>query len=170
MGEKVAEGGYMAPEYAMRGYLTPKADVYSFGILAMEIVSGKNNSYRHTEECFYLLDWAYLSRAKKNLLEMVDPDLGSEFSSEEALRILKVALFCTAASPSFRPTMSQTISMLEGHTDLEEFGKTVALPINDFHRYMASTNHFWEDLSETRQMPDEPHTESFVTESVTELS
>lgn len=50
--------GYMAPEYAMRGYLTDKADVYSFGIVALEIVSGKSNTnYRPKEEFVYLLDW-----------------------------------------------------------------------------------------------------------------
>lgn len=49
--------GYMAPEYAMRGYLTDKADVYSFGIVALEIVSGKSNTnYRPKEEFVYLLD------------------------------------------------------------------------------------------------------------------
>lgn len=48
----------MAPEYAMRGYLTDKADVYSFGIVALEIVSGKSNTnYRPKEEFVYLLDW-----------------------------------------------------------------------------------------------------------------
>ena len=50
--------GYMAPEYAMRGYLTDKADVYSFGIVALEIVSGKsNNNFRPIEEFMNLLDW-----------------------------------------------------------------------------------------------------------------
>lgn len=51
--------GYMAPEYAMRGYLTEKADVYSFGIVAMEIVSGKSNA-NYTpdhESCVGLIDW-----------------------------------------------------------------------------------------------------------------
>lgn len=48
----------MAPEYAMRGYLTDKADVYSFGIVVLEIVSGRNNtSYHNKGESFYLLDW-----------------------------------------------------------------------------------------------------------------
>lgn len=50
--------GYMAPEYAMRGYLTDKADVYSFGIVALEIVSGMSNtSSRSKKEPSYLLDW-----------------------------------------------------------------------------------------------------------------
>ena len=48
----------MAPEYAMRGYLTDKADVYSFGIVALEIVSGRSNTSQKTkDQCFYLLDW-----------------------------------------------------------------------------------------------------------------
>ena len=50
--------GYMAPEYAMRGYLTDKADVYSFGVVVLEIVSGRSNSsVRRKEDSFYLLDW-----------------------------------------------------------------------------------------------------------------
>lgn len=48
----------MAPEYAMRGYLTDKADVYSFGVVALETISGKSNTnYRPDDEFFYLLDW-----------------------------------------------------------------------------------------------------------------
>ena len=49
--------GYMAPEYALWGYLTNKADIYSFGVVALEIVSGKNNtSYKPENECVCLLD------------------------------------------------------------------------------------------------------------------
>ncbi|KAF3773018.1 Inactive protein kinase [Nymphaea thermarum] len=47
--------GYMAPEYALHGELTCKADVYSFGVVALEIVSGKSNKRKHSEECMYLL-------------------------------------------------------------------------------------------------------------------
>lgn len=51
----------MAPEYAMRGYLTSKADVYSFGVVALETVSGKSNTnYRPIEEFVYLLDWVII--------------------------------------------------------------------------------------------------------------
>jgi len=48
----------MAPEYAMHGYLTDKADVYSFGIVALEIISGRSNIIqRHKEASLHLLDW-----------------------------------------------------------------------------------------------------------------
>ncbi|XP_010246505.1 PREDICTED: probable LRR receptor-like serine/threonine-protein kinase At1g53440 isoform X2 [Nelumbo nucifera] len=107
--------GYMAPEYAMRGYLTDKADVYSFGVVLLEIVSGKSNtSYRPKEDFVYLLDWAYVLQEEDNLLELVDPTLESRYSKEEALRMLSLALLCTGPSPFLRPTMSSVVSMLEG--------------------------------------------------------
>ncbi|KAK4567565.1 hypothetical protein RGQ29_003365 [Quercus rubra] len=107
--------GYMAPEYAMRGYLTDKADVYSFGVVALEIVSGKSNTnYRPKEEFVYLLDWAYVLQEQGNLLELVDPRLGSSYSSEEAMRMLSLALLCTNPSPTLRPSMSSVVSMIEG--------------------------------------------------------
>ncbi|KAJ4981151.1 hypothetical protein NE237_031988 [Protea cynaroides] len=107
--------GYMAPEYAMRGYLTDKADVYSFGVVALEIVSGKSNTkYRPKEDFVYLLDWAYVLQEQGNLLELVDPILGTNYCKEEALRMLNLALLCTNPSPSLRPSMSAAVSMLQG--------------------------------------------------------
>ncbi|KAK1414353.1 hypothetical protein QVD17_30097 [Tagetes erecta] len=107
--------GYMAPEYAMRGYLTDKADVYSFGVVALEIVSGQSNTnYRSHEEFFYLLDWAHVSQQQGNLIELIDPGLGSNYSKEEAIRMFNIALLCTNPSPTSRPAMSAVVSMLEG--------------------------------------------------------
>uniref|UniRef100_A0A6N2LHJ2 non-specific serine/threonine protein kinase n=1 Tax=Salix viminalis TaxID=40686 RepID=A0A6N2LHJ2_SALVM len=108
--------GYMAPEYAMRGYLTDKADVYSFGVVALEVVSGKSNTnYRPKEDFVYLLDWAYVLHERNNLLELVDPRLGSSYSKEEAMKMLHLALLCTNQSPSLRPLMSSVVRMLEGN-------------------------------------------------------
>ncbi|CAH8255529.1 unnamed protein product [Arabidopsis lyrata] len=107
--------GYMAPEYAMRGYLTDKADVYSFGVVCLEIVSGKSNTnYRPKEEFIYLLDWAYVLQEQGSLLELMDPDLGTSFSKKEAMRMLNIALLCTNPSPTLRPPMSSVVRMLEG--------------------------------------------------------
>ncbi|KAI4333493.1 hypothetical protein L6164_018295 [Bauhinia variegata] len=107
--------GYMAPEYAMHGYLTNKADVYSFGVVTLEIVSGKNNTVRRAmEESFLLLEWAHILKEKDNLMELVDPRLGSDFNKEEAMVMIKVGILCTNVTAARRPTMSSVVSMLEG--------------------------------------------------------
>ncbi|CAL5405968.1 unnamed protein product [Camellia sinensis] len=112
--------GYMAPEYAMRGYLTDKADVYSFGIVALEIVTGKSNTnYRPREEFVYLLDWAYVLQEQGNLLSLVDSNLGPDYPKEEVMNMLNVALLCTNISPSLRPSMSSVVSMLEGQSPIQ---------------------------------------------------
>ncbi|PQM39354.1 hypothetical protein Pyn_07492 [Prunus yedoensis var. nudiflora] len=113
--------GYMAPEYAMRGYLTDKADVYSFGILVLEIASGRNNTtYRGKENSFYLLDWAQLLKGQGNLLDLVDPRLGSDFNKEEMMLTINVALLCCNVTSTVRPTMSSVVSMLEGRAAVQE--------------------------------------------------
>ncbi|XP_018730545.2 probable leucine-rich repeat receptor-like serine/threonine-protein kinase At3g14840 [Eucalyptus grandis] len=107
--------GYMAPEYAMHGYLTDKADIYSFGIVALEVVSGRSNSSsQKNEECFYLLDWVRVLKERGNLIDLVDQRLNCHFDKEEALVLIKVALMCTNATPALRPPMSSVVSMLEG--------------------------------------------------------
>jgi hypothetical protein len=57
---------------------------------------------------------------KGNLMELVDPKLGSGLKNEEAIRMIKIALLCTSASPAFRPTMSAVVSILEGQTIVDE--------------------------------------------------
>ncbi|KAH9779300.1 putative leucine-rich repeat receptor-like serine/threonine-protein kinase [Citrus sinensis] len=114
--------GYMAPEYAMRGYLTDKADVYSFGIVALEIVSGRSNSScKPKEDIFYLLDWALILKAQGNLMELVDKRLGSNFDKEQVMVMINVALLCTDVSSTSRPSMSSVVSMLEGRADVQDF-------------------------------------------------
>ncbi|KAI5570924.1 hypothetical protein POPTR_011G073091v4 [Populus trichocarpa] len=119
--------GYMAPEYALWGYLTDKADVYSFGVVALEIFSVKSNSsYWPENENVCLLDWG-------NLMEIVDPKLQSEFNKEEAERMIKLALLCTNASPSLRPAMSEVVSMLEGQTSIPEVTLDPSIYGDDLH-------------------------------------
>ncbi|CAI8593297.1 unnamed protein product [Vicia faba] len=114
--------GYMAPEYAMHGYLTDKADVYSFGIVALEVVSGRNNTlHRAKEEAFYLLDWAHLLKERGDLMELVDRRLGSNFNKKEAMVMINVALLCTNVTSNLRPSMSSVVSFLEGRNAVPEF-------------------------------------------------
>ncbi|KAM5586352.1 putative leucine-rich repeat receptor-like serine/threonine-protein kinase [Rosa sericea] len=134
--------GYMAPEYAMRGYLTDKADVYSFGILVLEMVSGRcNTTYRSKEECFYLLDWALLLKERASLLDLVDPRLGSEFNKEEMISTINIALLCSNASSAVRPAMSSVVSMLEGKASVPEvvFDPNASInEINEMRKHFQS--------------------------------
>ena len=86
-----------------------------------------------------------------SLSEVVDPELGSEYSSREAMVILNVALLCTNASPTLRPTRSQVASMLEGQTSVEDFLSDPGFSaINT--KYKAIRNHFWQNPSQTYSM------------------
>ncbi|RDX82702.1 putative leucine-rich repeat receptor-like serine/threonine-protein kinase, partial [Mucuna pruriens] len=109
-------------EYAMHGYLTDKADVYSFGIVALEIVSGKSNTiHRSKEETLCLLDLAHLLKEEAKLMELVDKRLGLDFNEEEVMVMINVALLCTNVTSNLRPTMSSVVSMLEGNSMVPEF-------------------------------------------------
>ncbi|KAE8715015.1 putative LRR receptor-like serine/threonine-protein kinase RFK1 [Hibiscus syriacus] len=113
--------GYMAPEYALWGHLTHKADVYSFGVLTMELVSGKNtNNFMPSEKFVCLLDWACHVRKSGNVTALLDERLRSEVKNEEVELMVKVALLCTNASASLRPTMSEVVNMLEGRTSVPD--------------------------------------------------
>ncbi|KAG6685399.1 hypothetical protein I3842_12G110100 [Carya illinoinensis] len=134
--------GYMAPEYAMRGYLTDKADVYSFGIVVLEIVSGKSNtSHRPMVESLHLLDWALVLKEKGNLLDLVDPRLGSNYRKEEVMRVINVALLCANVSATVRPTMSSVVSMLEGNAVIPELGPNLSI-VDDEMKVKALWDHF----------------------------
>ncbi|KAK9070626.1 hypothetical protein SSX86_011028 [Deinandra increscens subsp. villosa] len=112
--------GYLAPEYAMRGHLTEKADVYGFGVVALEMVSGRPNSDSSLEdEKIYLLEWAWDLYEANHELELVDEEL-SEFEENEVIRVIKVALLCTQTSPMQRPSMSRVVAMISG--DIEVSG------------------------------------------------
>ncbi|RYR18619.1 hypothetical protein Ahy_B03g063240 isoform B [Arachis hypogaea] len=112
--------GYLAPEYAIGGQLTLKADVYSFGVLILEIVSGRSSSRTNWGDSYkLLLEWAWQLHEEGKLVELVDPEMG-EFPEEEVIRYMKVAFFCTQAAASRRPMMSQVVDMLSKKTKLNE--------------------------------------------------
>ncbi|XP_031505249.1 cold-responsive protein kinase 1 [Nymphaea colorata] len=104
--------GYLAPEYAIRGQLTRKADIYSFGVLLLEIVSGRwnyNTSLPVGEQ--FLLERTWELYEEGRLLEIVDSRMG-EFDPNEAVRFVKVALLCTQDMAKLRPSMITVVKML----------------------------------------------------------
>ncbi|PKA53218.1 putative LRR receptor-like serine/threonine-protein kinase [Apostasia shenzhenica] len=112
--------GYLAPEYAVQGQLTKKADIYSFGVLVIEIISAKSVS-RHnwlgTDRV--LLEWIWELYEDGKLTDAVDPSLGN-YPEEEVLRYIKVALFCTQAAAGRRPSMPEVLRMLSNPVRINE--------------------------------------------------
>ncbi|WCJ33595.1 Leucine-rich repeat transmembrane protein kinase [Euphorbia peplus] len=110
--------GYIAPEYALRGHLTEKADIFSFGVLALEALSGISNYEKsYIERKVYLLGWAWNMYENNQTLALLDPSLIG-FDENEALRVIGVALLCTQAQPLLRPTMSRVVAMLTGDIEV----------------------------------------------------
>ncbi|KAK7257075.1 hypothetical protein RIF29_30782 [Crotalaria pallida] len=113
--------GYLAPEYAIRGQLTRKADIYSFGVLLVEIVSGRCNTNASLPiGDQYILEKTYELYERGELVGLVDISLNGFFDAEEACKILKIALLCTQDNPKLRPSMSSVVKMLTGEMDIGE--------------------------------------------------
>ncbi|KAL2533852.1 Protein kinase superfamily protein [Abeliophyllum distichum] len=112
--------GYLAPEYALSGQLTKKADVYSFGVLLLEIISGKSSSKAaFGEDLLVLLEWTWKQWNENRLLEIVDPSL-VEYPEDKVIHFIKVALFCTQAASHQRPDMKQVVKMLSKDVKLND--------------------------------------------------
>ncbi|KAH9625446.1 hypothetical protein KSS87_023313 [Heliosperma pusillum] len=110
--------GYVAPEYASSGMLNERSDVYSFGILVMEIISGRNPvDYSRPPGEVKLVDWVKQMVSNRNTESIVDPKLAEKPSSRALKRVLLVALRCVDPNAQKRPKMGQVVHMLEA----EEF-------------------------------------------------
>ncbi|XP_031284008.1 G-type lectin S-receptor-like serine/threonine-protein kinase CES101 [Pistacia vera] len=125
--------GYMSPEYAMNGVVSIKTDVFSFGVLVLEIVSGKkNNSCYHTERLLNLVGYAWLLWNERKGLELIDPGLEDGSSSpNEVLRCIHVGLLCVQDQAIDRPTMSDVVSMLTNESLLLPAPKQPAFYVSD---------------------------------------
>ncbi|XWS15643.1 hypothetical protein CRYUN_Cryun34aG0019200 [Craigia yunnanensis] len=106
--------GYMSPEYAMKGQFSEKSDVFSFGILTLEIVSGRRNSNFHDDEySLSLLGYAWKLWSEDNILALVDPVMILDPSfHREISRCINVGLLCVQNFVKDRPTMSTVALML----------------------------------------------------------
>ncbi|XP_022728793.1 PTI1-like tyrosine-protein kinase At3g15890 [Durio zibethinus] len=108
--------GYLAPEYAMWGKVSDSCDVYSFGILLLELVTGRKpieklpGGVKRT-----ITEWAEPLIAKGRFKDLVDPRLRGNFDENQLKQTINVAALCVQSEPEKRPNMKEVVSMLKGY-------------------------------------------------------
>lgn len=158
--------GYMAPEYAASGKLTDKSDVFSFGVVLLELITGrqpidKNHSF--TDDS--MVEWArpLLSQALENgnFDALVDPRLQNDYNSSEMVRMAACAAACVRHSARRRPRMSQIVRALEGNISLDDLHEGITPGHSRAYDSFGSTDYdsgqYKEDMKKFRKMALESH-------------
>ncbi|KAJ8549673.1 hypothetical protein K7X08_033380 [Anisodus acutangulus] len=110
--------GYMSPEYAMVGHFSAKSDVFSFGVLCLEIITGRKNSHSDQEQSKHIVGYVWDSWKDEKALDVVDPLLGDSYKACEVLKCIHIGLLCVQSFANDRPTMSELVFMLCNETNI----------------------------------------------------
>ncbi|KAI3497418.1 hypothetical protein L1887_40012 [Cichorium endivia] len=111
--------GYMAPEYAVSGRASKESDVFSFGVVALEIACGRKPILHNAQENeIHLVEWVWESYGSGTLLEVVDPRLGLDYEEEEIKRLMIIGLWCVHPDSLHRPSMRQVIQVMNSEAPL----------------------------------------------------
>ncbi|XP_042491613.1 PTI1-like tyrosine-protein kinase At3g15890, partial [Macadamia integrifolia] len=141
--------GYVAPEYAMFGKVSESCDVYSFGVLLLELASGKKPIHKLSVTMKRTItDWVLPLVCQKKFNEVVDPKLNGKYNEEELKLLLLVSLKCAHSQPEKRPTMQEVVDLLKR----ESKEKLADLENDELFRTSAAVHQ--EDDSEGHQEDD----------------
>ncbi|XVF49389.1 hypothetical protein PTKIN_Ptkin04bG0007700 [Pterospermum kingtungense] len=108
--------GYIAPEYAYTLQVDEKSDIYSFGVVLMEILSGKRSVDSEFGEGNSIVDWVRSKiKSKDGIIDILDKNAGASCAPvrEEMMQMLRIALLCTSRNPADRPSMRDVVLMLQ---------------------------------------------------------
>ncbi|KAL3522066.1 hypothetical protein ACH5RR_014900 [Cinchona calisaya] len=109
--------GYMAPEYTRSGQFSVKSDVFSFGVVMLEIITGKkNSSFYKSEDSQDLLSYAWQQWREGTPLTLLDPTIGDSYVKTEVLRCIHVGLLCVEEDATRRPRMASVVYMLDSNS------------------------------------------------------
>ncbi|XP_020218613.2 cysteine-rich receptor-like protein kinase 18 isoform X2 [Cajanus cajan] len=110
--------GYMSPEYVMFGQFSEKSDVFSFGVMILEIITGKKNlsSYELHRVADGLLSYVWKQWRDQTLLSILDPSIEENYSKIEVVKCIQIGLLCVQHDPNARPTMSTVVSYLSNYS------------------------------------------------------
>ncbi|KAL1213874.1 Cysteine-rich receptor-like protein kinase 41 [Cardamine amara subsp. amara] len=110
--------GYMAPEYAMNGRFSVKTDIFSFGVLVLEIITGKRNSWSPDEQSsLFLISYVWKSWRQERVLDILDPSLiETRGLSNEIMKCIHIGLLCVQENAESRPTMASVVVMLNANS------------------------------------------------------
>ncbi|CAO2828791.1 unnamed protein product [Amaranthus hypochondriacus] len=113
--------GYLAPEWISGEAITAKADVYSYGMMLFELVSGRRNIYEASDgRLEFFPTWAMSTVLREDdVLSIIDPQLDGVAEKEEVVRICKLACWCIQDNENQRPSMGQAVQVLERFLDIE---------------------------------------------------
>lgn len=126
------KSAYMSPEYARAGLFSIKSDVFSFGVILLEIISGTKNRVSYTSDSppnLIRRAWELWNDGKA--FELVDPSIVDSCSSEEALRCILVGLLCLQLNAADRPTMSTILYMLRIEATVPSLKQPFITPNSD---------------------------------------
>ncbi|KAK9118569.1 hypothetical protein Scep_016662 [Stephania cephalantha] len=132
--------GYMPPEYVMEGLFSIKSDVFSFGILLLEILCGKRNADFRLSDSLNLSDHAWKLWKSERALELIDPALGDSFYISKALRCINVGLLCVQEQAVDRPTMAAVVIMLSNDATPLPFPKQPAFSPRSYSEDSSGSN------------------------------
>ncbi|KAK1430258.1 hypothetical protein QVD17_12877 [Tagetes erecta] len=109
--------GHIAPEYLSTGRSSEKTDVFGFGIMLLELVTGQRAydlARLEKDNEVMLLDWVKALLDERKLETLVDSDLDGNYATDGVEKLIQIALLCTQVAPLDRPKMSEVVKMLEG--------------------------------------------------------
>ncbi|KAK6915985.1 Protein kinase domain, partial [Dillenia turbinata] len=138
--------GHIAPEYLSTGKSSEKTDVFGYGVLLLELITGRRAfdlALLANDEDVTLLDWVKGLLKDRRLETLVDADLLGNYVEEEVEQLIQLALLCTRTSPMERPRMSEVVRMLEGDGLAERWEEWQQEEITREYSHMHHPNTEW---------------------------